>query len=57
MQPQTNDKQPGGLATTAGAMDEEEHEQGWKHWGLMVLCCLPMIVILMLVVLGVWGAR
>lgn len=18
---------------------------GWKHWGLMILCCLPMIAI------------
>lgn len=40
---------------------EEEHvageEQGRMHWGLMVLCCLPMIAVLLLVILGVWSIR
>lgn len=35
------------------------HDMGqhWRHWGLMVLCCLPMLAILLLIALGVWGAR
>ena len=35
----------------------EEEGHSWKHWGLMVLCCLPMIAVLLLAILGVWGAR
>ena len=35
----------------------EGEESGWKHWGLMVLCCIPMVFVLLLVILGVWGAR
>lgn len=31
--------------------------QGWKHWGLMALCCLPMIVIAVVVILGALGLR
>jgi hypothetical protein len=34
-----------------------EEESGWKHWALMALCCIPMVVVLMLVIFGVWGAR
>lgn len=30
---------------------------GWKHWGLMALCCLPMIAIVVLVILGALGLR
>ena len=41
-------------ATEAPA--EEAHEEpGWKHWGLMILCCLPMIVLALLLILGVIG--
>ena len=32
-----------------------EEETGWKHWALMALCCVPMVVVLLLVMLGVWG--
>lgn len=28
------------------------HGAGWRGVGLMVLCCLPMIAILLLIVLG-----
>lgn len=30
---------------------------GWKYWGLMALCCLPMIAIVILLALGLWGFR
>ncbi|MGB3682534.1 MAG: hypothetical protein WA990_08605 [Rubrobacteraceae bacterium] len=40
----------------------EEQEKGqseggsrWKHWGLMALCCMPMIALVVLIVLGVWN--
>lgn len=36
---------------------EEEAGNGWKHWGLMLLCCLPMIAIPVLILLGVWTIR
>lgn len=26
----------------------------WKHWGPMVLCCLPMIAIAVLLIAGIW---
>ena len=29
-------------------------EPGWKHWGLMLLCCLPMIAFGVLLILGIW---
>jgi hypothetical protein len=38
-------------------MEEGEGKMGWKHWGLMLLCCLPMIVIANLIVVGAWGVR
>lgn len=28
---------------------------GMKHWGLMVLCCAPMVVIVLLLAFGVWN--
>lgn len=31
--------------------------QGWQHWGLMALCCLPMIAIAVVVILGALGLR
>ncbi len=34
---------------------QEEGGRRWKHWGLMVLCCLPMIALAVLIVLGVWN--
>lgn len=33
---------------------EDEAEPGWKHWGLMLLCCLPMIAIVVLLIAGIW---
>jgi hypothetical protein len=30
----------------------DDGESGWKHWGLMVLCCLPMIAIFLLLAFG-----
>ncbi len=27
---------------------------GWKHWGLMLLCCLPMVAIALVIVFGLW---
>lgn len=60
MQERSDEKQPDGLAPAAvpvGAVEEEEHEHGWKHWAMMALCCLPMIALLVLALLGVWGAR
>jgi hypothetical protein len=33
---------------------DDEAESGWKHWGLMVLCCLPMIAIAVLLIAGIW---
>lgn len=33
----------------------EESHGGLKHWGLMLLCCLPMIAIFLLIVLGIWS--
>lgn len=35
----------------------EGREPGWKHWLGMILCCLPMLAVLALVILGVWGTR
>ncbi len=28
---------------------------GWKHMGLMILCCAPMIVIFLLISFGIWS--
>lgn len=33
---------------------EGSDESGWKHWGLMILCCLPMIAIAVLLIAGIW---
>ena len=38
-------------------MQHDDHESGWKHWGLMLLCCLPMIALLVLVAAGVLAGR
>src|SRR5216683_7885209 len=38
-------------------MGESEGKMGWKHWGLMLLCCLPMIAIAVLIIVGVWSVR
>lgn len=32
-----------------------EGHGGWKHWGLMVLCCAPMIAIFLLITFGIWS--
>ena len=38
-------------------MEESGGKMGWKHLGLMLLCCLPMIAIVILIIVGAWGAR
>lgn len=30
---------------------------GWKSWFWMLLCCLPMIAIIVLAMLGFFGSR
>lgn len=38
-------------------MNHEMHEDGqggWKTWFWMALCCIPMIAIAVLLVLGYW---
>ena len=40
-----------------GQMEMKEHGDGWKHWWWMILCCLPMIAIVVLAILGVIGSR
>ncbi len=32
-------------------------EPSWRHWGLLVLYFMPMIVVLLLIILGVGGAK
>lgn len=46
---------------TADSMDHMAHYGGdgeaqpaWKHWGLMLLCCAPMILIAVLLIAGIW---
>jgi len=40
-----------------------QHEPGaskggrWKGWFWMALCCVPMIAIVVLIVLGLWRSR
>lgn len=34
---------------------EGEKRGGWKGWFWIVLCCLPVIVIIVLVALGYWS--
>ncbi len=40
---------------------QHEHQtakqEGWKDWLWMALCCIPMVVIIILLTLGVWGLR
>ena len=38
----------------AHGMGDEEGHSGWRHWGMMLLCCLPMIALFVLLILGVW---
>ncbi|MBF6613859.1 MAG: hypothetical protein IVW55_12095 [Chloroflexi bacterium] len=57
MERQYDDRPPGGSAIDAQPTEVDEHEHGWQHWAMMALCCLPMIVLLVLALLGVWGAR
>lgn len=37
-------------------MGERRGKMNWKHWGLMLLCCLPMIAAI-LIAAGVWSIR
>lgn len=40
------------------AMHEHgEGKGGWKDWLWMLICCLPMIVLIVLAVSGLWGFR
>ncbi len=38
-------------------MNHGDHDSGWRHWGWMLLCCLPMIALLVLVALAALGLR
>lgn len=38
-------------------MGERGGKMGWKHWGLMLLCCLPMIAAAILIAAGIWSIR
>ena len=46
-------------AASRRADGEHAHAAGqrWRHWGLMALCCLPMIAIMVVVLLGALGLR
>lgn len=35
----------------------EQTDGGRKAWVWMIACCLPMIAIIVLAVLGYWGSR
>lgn len=39
-----------------GAQDTSDGESApaWRHWGLMALCCLPMIAIVVVFIVGIW---
>ena len=42
-----------------GTQDTDDKDDGavmpaWKHWGLMALCCLPMLAIAVLFIAGLW---
>lgn len=39
------------------AQDREAEEHSRRHWLSMILCCLPMLAVLALILLGGWGAR
>ena len=30
-------------------------QDGWKSWFWMVLCCIPMVAVIVLVALGFWS--
>lgn len=36
---------------------QEGGKQGGDGWLWMLLCCIPMIALIVLAVLGVWSAR
>ncbi len=39
-------------------MPHEPHDgkpSGWKNWFWMVLCCAPMVAIIVLIALGYWS--
>lgn len=45
-------------STTEPAEELEGREgHGGSHWWLMLLCCLPMIAVALLVILGIWNFR
>lgn len=42
---------------TGGAQRHGDGHRGWKHWWVMALCCLPMIALIILAILGIVGTR
>lgn len=32
-------------------------QRGWKSWFWMAVCCVPMIVIIILIAFGYWSSR
>lgn len=36
---------------------DDEKQGGWKSWYWMVLCCVPMVAVIVLVALGYWSFR
>ena len=58
MSPRTTENGP---AADAGRVQEgqegQEEGHGGMHWLWMVLCCLPMIVIVVMILVGAWGFR
>ena len=35
---------------------DKENHGGWKNWFWMVLCCAPMVAIIVLIALGYWNS-
>jgi len=43
-----------GMDHGSQSMGDVEGHSGWRHWGMMILCCLPMIAFVVLLILGIW---
>ena len=50
---QTTTPDSTGMACHGQHGEHGEMEPGWKHWGMMLLCCLPMIAFVVLLFLGI----